>query len=107
MITNKEIHNLAEVAYAKIRVKAHRVGYSVRWEVRRAADSSYVITHGSVETDFAGYMAKADAYRLGNRLVKEGYTGVCIIRATNVDNVRKCSDEILEYLSAEYQPEVL
>lgn len=84
MITNKEIHELAENGYAQFRGPNHRIGYLVAWK-RRKSDGSplYCVFAGvesshDVEWDSAGYFGKAFAVRLARKLVKDGYTGVYV-----------------------------
>lgn len=83
MITNKQIHELAEIGYAKRRGTDHRIGYLVAWN-RRKADGSplYCVFAGveseSIESDSAGYLNKADAIKLARKLENDGYTGVYV-----------------------------
>ncbi len=98
MLTNRQIHDMAEQAYTKRRTGVkHVIGYAVRWDVRNSTTGEVVGSHGMAETDVAGYMYKADAMRIIRVLVAEGYTGVRLIKSYYINDRRNYDDTIGQF----------
>jgi hypothetical protein len=107
MLTNREIHELASVEYAK-RNGHERVGYSVRWEVRRADGTLKLIQMANcsyADHDVAGFMSKRAAFALGRKLVRDGYTGVQVYATRGLGRGWRAWDDNPVILSAD-TPEV-